>query len=838
VPVAELLASLSDDYPARRLLTEPRRLAPYESDALTAFRARPEAVVLAESREEVLDLVHRCHRERVPFVARGSGTSLSGGSLPVEGGIVIALNQLNRVLRIDPADRIAVVEPGVINADVTAAAAQHGLFYAPDPSSQSICTIGGNIAFNSGGAHCLKHGMTSNHVLAVEAVLSDGQVVRLGSGSTEPAGPDWLGLFVGSEGLFGIALEVTLGLLPLPEHTRTILAAYPDLEAAGDAVAATIAAGILPVAMEIMDSLAIQAAESSVKPGYPDVPALLIVELDGERDAVEADFERLGAVIRDSGATEVRTTSDPDKRALIWKGRKSAFSAVGWLSPDYIVQDGCVPRTRLGEALATIERLSAAHGLRVANVFHAGDGNLHPLILFDGREPGALDRANALAGEILDLCVALGGSITGEHGVGMEKREFLARMFGASDIDLMRRLRAAIDPAELANRGKMLPAANGGGQHAAADSDRDADLADDPRVAALCAALHAARRDGARVLPRGAGTKPALSTPAVGVRSLELGGLRGIVRYDPEELTLTALAGTPVGELAEALAPHGQYLPFDPPLAAAGATLGGVVAAGASGPGRHRHGGVRDFVVGARFLCGTGELIAGGGRVVKNAAGFDLPKLLVGSLGRLGVIVEVSLKVLPAPPAWGTLRANAGELPAALEAIARLGAAGLDLEALDLEPPGRLWVRLGGAAESLEPRLARAEGSLGFSGERLLGPGEAEPWSAARELAWAPAGTSVAKVATTPGGIPELEAALGPAGATRRYSAGGHLCWIAWPRGEPLGLLDSALADLGTCGVRLTGPPGPPLLLGAVGGGEFAARSRRGLDPDGVFEEL
>jgi FAD/FMN-containing dehydrogenase len=677
--------------------------------------------------------------------------------------------------------------------------------------------------------------MTSNHVLAIEAVLPDGEVVRLGSGSGEPVGPDWLGLFVGSEGLFGIALEVTLRLLPLPEHTRTMLAAYPDLEAAGDAVAATIGAGILPVAMEIMDSLAIQAAESSVRPGYPDVPALLIVELDGERDAVEADFARLQAVIAASGATEVRTTSDPAERALIWKGRKSAFSAVGWLAPDYIVQDGCVPRTRLGEALAAIERMSAEHELRVANVFHAGDGNLHPLILFDGREPGALERAHELAGEILDLCIALGGSITGEHGVGVEKREFLARMFGPSDLELMRRLRAAIDPAELANRGKMLPATNGDREH----GDRDpSGLAQDPRVAALREAIDAARRDGARVLPRGGGTKPALSTPPDGVRSLELGELRGIVRHDPEELTLTALSGTPVAELAAALAEHRQYLPFDPPLAAAGATLGGVVAAGASGPGRHRHGGVRDFVIGARFLCGTGELIAGGGRVVKNAAGFDLPKLLVGSLGRLGVIVEVSLKVLPAPPAWGTLRADAGELEPALEAIARLGAAGLDLEAVDLEPPGRVWVRLGGAAETLEPRLARAERALGVPSRKLLGPGEAEPWSAAAELAWAPAGSWVAKVAARPSLVPELEAALAPPGATRRYSAGGHLCWVAWPEREPLAALDEKLAELGTSGVRLTGPPAGPLLLGAVGGGEFAVRSRRGLDPDGVFAEL
>jgi glycolate oxidase FAD binding subunit len=318
------------------------------------------------------------------------------------------------------------------------------------------------------------------------------------------------------------------------------------------------------------------------------------------------------------------------------------------------------------------------------------------------------------------------------------------------------------------------------------------------------------------------------------VSSLELAGLRGILRYDPEELTLTALAGTPVGELAEALAENGQHLPFDPPLTVAGATLGGVVASGTSGPGRHRHGGVRDFVVGARFLDGTGELIMGGGQVVKNAAGFDLPKLLVGSLGRLGVIVELSLKVLPAPLAWGTVRAEAGELAAALEAAARLGAAGIDVEALDLEPTGRLWVRLGGPAEGLERRLARVEDTLGLPAERLLGANEAEPWSVARELDWAPAGTHLAKLATTPGRIAELEASLAPAGAVRRYSSGCHLCWVAWPGDRPASALDSIARELALSGVWLTGSPDSPL-LGVAGGGAFATRVRRGLDPSGVL---
>ncbi len=458
------LAALSSIIPPPRIYRRAEQLAPYESDALTAFRTRPLAVVQTETRQEVIDVVRLCSRHDIPFVARGSGTSLSGGSLPIEDGIVIALNRLNRILRLDPVNRLAVVEPGVINLDVTKAAASHGLYYAPDPSSQLICTIGGNLAFNSGGAHCLKYGMTANHILAIQAVLPDGEVVSLGSDSLESIGPDVTGFFVGSEGLFGIALEITLRLMPKPERYRTLLASYASLQAAGDAVSRVVAAGLLPGAMEIMDRLAIEAAEASVHAGYPrDAAALLIVELEGDADQVEEEFKQLQTLIAQSGAQEIRIAHDEADRARIWKGRKGAFSAVGRLSPDYIVQDGVVPRSRLGEALAAIERLSMTYGLRVANVFHAGDGNLHPLILYNGREAGALARAEELAGEILKLCIALGGSITGEHGVGMEKRQYMPAMFAPEDLACMADLRRAVDPAMLANRGKMFPTDAGDG---------------------------------------------------------------------------------------------------------------------------------------------------------------------------------------------------------------------------------------------------------------------------------------------------------------------------------------------------------------------------------------
>jgi glycolate oxidase len=428
------LDSLNSIFPPGRFVRDAAFQAAFESDGLTAFRAKPLAVVIPETANEVIAAVRWCHDHAVPFVARGSGTSLSGGSLPVADGIVIALNRLNKILKLDPAQRVAVVEPGVINQHVTNLAAPHGLYYAPDPSSQSICTIGGNVAFNSG------------------------EVVEFGSQSVDSVGPDYTGLFCGSEGLFGIALEITLRLLPKPEKFHTLLIGYDSLQAAGDAVSALIDAGLLPGALEIMDALAIEAAEAAVACGYPPgAKAVLIVELEGPREKLEHEREQLNAIIAATQPFAQRVAVDEADRLSIWKGRKSAFSAVGRLSPDFLVQDGVVPRKRLGEALVRIEALSKAAGIRVANVFHAGDGNLHPLIMFDGKQPGALHRAEALAAQLLRLCIEMGGSITGEHGVGMEKRDFLPEMFDAATMTLMHRIRHAFDPKTLANPGKMFP---------------------------------------------------------------------------------------------------------------------------------------------------------------------------------------------------------------------------------------------------------------------------------------------------------------------------------------------------------------------------------------------
>jgi glycolate oxidase len=448
--------ALSRIFPSERFLTDSEMLTPYESDGLTAFAVTPRGVVIPETQEEVIETVKICAQYKVPFVSRGSGTSLSGGALPVKDGIVIALNRLNRIIELDPKRRIAVVEPGVINLEVSKAAQPHGLHFAPDPSSQIICTIGGNIAFNSGGAHCLKYGMTANHVLGMKVVLATGEVVEFGGDSLESNGPDYHGLFCGSEGLFGVVLEATLRLLPHAERFHTVLVGYESTEKAGDAVSAVVASGIMPGAMEIMDRLAIDAAEAAVDAGYPkDAQAVLIVELEGPAEQVESEKKALDSIFESSAPLVVQVARDNAARIKIWKGRKSAFSAVGRLSPDFIVQDGVVPRKRLGEALRRIGELSELHGLRVANVFHAGDGNLHPLILYDGSVAGELEKGEALAGEILRMCIEMGGSITGEHGVGMEKRAYLPKMFSPQDIDFQQRTRKAFDPDLIANPGKM-----------------------------------------------------------------------------------------------------------------------------------------------------------------------------------------------------------------------------------------------------------------------------------------------------------------------------------------------------------------------------------------------
>lgn len=439
------------------LITEPEQLRTYECDGLTNFRVMPSAVVLPATTEQVQALVRVCHRERIPFVARGSGTGLSGGAVPLEDGIVISLTRLNRILEVDIPNARAVVEPGVFNLDVTQRVAPYGYFYAPDPSSQIVCTIGGNVAENAGGAHCLKYGFTTTHVLGLEVVLPDGSLVHLGSKTPDPPGYDLTGVFVGSEGTLGIATKVILRLMKRPETVQTLLAAFHSTDEAGTAVSEIIAAGILPAAIEMMDRLSRDAVEAAVHANYPECGGLLLVELDGPAAEVEVLMEQVKSLCASCGAWEIRLAQSEAERMLIWKGRKAAFAAMGRLAPNCIVQDGVIPRTTLPQVLREIERLSAAAGLRVANVFHAGDGNLHPLVLYDRKAPGQEQAAEKLSADILRYCVHAGGSITGEHGVGIDKKEFMPVMFAEPDLDTMQLVRCAFDPERLSNPDKVFP---------------------------------------------------------------------------------------------------------------------------------------------------------------------------------------------------------------------------------------------------------------------------------------------------------------------------------------------------------------------------------------------
>jgi glycolate oxidase len=455
---AEIVAALRAIVPGEGVIDSETGRRPYESDGLTAYHTLPMVVVLPSTTAQVVEVLRTCQRMGVKVVPRGAGTSLSGGALPLADGVLLGMGKFNRILDIDHANRCAVVQPGVTNLGITTAVQHAGFYYAPDPSSQIACSIGGNIAENSGGVHCLKYGLTTNNVLGVELVTLDGEVLRLGGKALDAPGYDLLGIVTGSEGLLGVVTEVTVRLLRKPPTARAVLIGFPSSEQAGACVADIIGAGIVPGGMEMMDRLAIQAAEDFVHAGYPlDVEALLIVELDGCAPEVDHLIERVERIAGDNGAVSARVSRGEEERNRFWAGRKAAFPAVGRISPDYYCMDGTIPRRALPRVLARMRELSDRYGLRVANVFHAGDGNLHPLILYDANVPGELDRAEAFGADILRLCVEVGGVLTGEHGVGVEKRDLMGEMFSEIDLAQQQRLKCAFDPDGLLNPGKVFP---------------------------------------------------------------------------------------------------------------------------------------------------------------------------------------------------------------------------------------------------------------------------------------------------------------------------------------------------------------------------------------------
>jgi glycolate oxidase len=456
-PAAELVARLRAICGDEHVLTHPHDLRTYQSDGLLHYHVVPPVAVLPADGGQVRDVVRACHALKVPWVARGSGSGLSGGALPIADGVLIVLSRMRRVLEVDLANQRVVVEPGVTNIAVSHAVAPD-YFFPPDPSSQIVCSIGGNVAENSGGAHCFKYGFTTNYVTGLEVVLPDGGVVELGGKHLDPPGYDLLGAFVGSEGTLGVATRITLRVVPAPEEVKTLVAFFPDVRSAGAAVSAIVSAGLVPAAIEMMDALAIHASEQMAHAGWPaDAGAALLVELDGPKTECEARFAELEELCRESDSTGVLVARTAEERAVFWKMRKSAFPAAGRISPHYFVQDGVIPRTRLPEVLGRIEELGREYALRVANVFHAGDGNLHPLVCYDGNVPGEAQRAEELSGLILQACLDAGGSITGEHGVGVDKRAYMGRQFSEDDLAAFQMLRCAFDPDGLANPGKVMP---------------------------------------------------------------------------------------------------------------------------------------------------------------------------------------------------------------------------------------------------------------------------------------------------------------------------------------------------------------------------------------------
>lgn len=453
-----LSESLRAIVPARLLLDRPEQLGPYECDGLSAYRSQPKLVVIPETIEQVQAVVRQCHRLGVPIVARGAGTGLSGGALPHPDGVLLSLARFSRILEIDERNRTATVQPGVRNLAISEAVASLGLYYAPDPSSQIACSIGGNVAENAGGVHCLKYGLTLHNVLKLKIVTAEGELLTVGSDALDSPGYDLLALLTGSEGLLGVIVEVTVRLLPKPERAQVLLAAFDDPQKAGAAVAAIIGGGIVPAGLEMMDELAIRAAEDFAHAGYPtDAKAILLCEVDGTVEEVDEQFRAVRQILGESGATEIRLAESEQERALFWKGRKSAFPAVGRLAPDYYCMDGTIPRKHLAFVLQRIAELSEEYGLPVANVFHAGDGNLHPLILYDANQPGELERTEELGARILEICVEVGGTITGEHGVGVEKLDTMCVQFTSEELSQFHAIKAAFDPAGLLNPGKAIP---------------------------------------------------------------------------------------------------------------------------------------------------------------------------------------------------------------------------------------------------------------------------------------------------------------------------------------------------------------------------------------------
>ena len=760
--VDELTERLREILPPDRVLADRVSLHLYKYDG-AQDEALPEAVVLPETADEVVAVVKACAARGVPFTPRGAGTSLSGGPLPMAGGVVIGHARMNQILAIDYDNLYAVVQPGVVNLDLQNAVAKAGYFYAPDPASEGVCTLGGNVAENSGGPHCLKYGVTTNHILGLEVVLPTGQMLHTGGPTRDQLGYDLTGLLVGSEGTLGVVTQITCRIMPLPETVTTILAIFNDLNDASQAVSNIIADGLVPASLEMMDRLLIQAVEKSMQAGYPlDAEAVLIIDIDGLQAGMTDQTQRIKAACQRSNVRDLQMAESEDQRIRLWRGRKGAFGAVAHLAPSKLTTDIAVPRTVLPEVLAKVMELGEKYDIPIGNVFHAGDGNLHPQVLFDPRDADQVRRVHQVDDELIQLAVDYGGVLTGEHGIGSQKRKWMPRMFGYAELTAMQQLKDVFDPNYLCNPAKVLPEAKdfpapetlslpeGDFQHAAEavcvqGEDNTWQPYDYEAVAKL---LAVANRTGQPIVIRGAGTKlETLSQQAEVVSTLSLDK---IIELNTENLTATVQAGVGLAELNQALAQEGQMLPLRPPHYDR-ATVGGVIATADSGPHRLLYRAPRDLVTGLRAVLADGRQVKFGGASVKNVSGYAMERLFVGSQGTLGVIVEVTMRTLPLPERRETFMLAATSPDAFASLLRELRSSIMRPAAVELLNPAAafpvngptspddwtMFIGLEGLAVEVTEQLqllAAATNHHSIAGRHLEAPGYDQLWQQVTEL--------------------------------------------------------------------------------------------------------
>ncbi|HUT37639.1 MAG TPA: FAD-linked oxidase C-terminal domain-containing protein [Planctomycetota bacterium] len=721
-----LLSELRRIVGAASVHAGPTDVEVYSYDASLAIGI-PDAIVLPASTEEVAAVVRATSAACVPCIPRGFGTNLSGGSIAPRGGVVVCLTRMNRILSIEPERRLAIAQPGVTNLELQAALAPLGFFFAPDPASQKAATLGGNVAENSGGPHCVKYGVMTNHVLGLEVVLPSGEVARTGSGALDPPGYDLRGLLVGSEGTLGIATEMTLRILPLPETVITLLAIYDSVQAAARSVSAIIAHGIVPATLEMMDNPVIRAVEASYPAGYPDdAAAVLIIEVEGPAAGLDAQAQRIEELCTANACRNIRRARDAAERDQLWAGRRGAFGALARIAPSFWVADCTVPRNRLPEALERMAEIAKKFDFPSGNVLHAGDGNLHPLLFFDNRVAEQTHRVHEAGREVMQACVDLGGTITGEHGVGVEKLDGMRLIFSNHDLAFQLAVKRAFDPAQLMNPGKAIPTV-AVPPHSPLRIPHSAltDSLAPTSPAEACDAVLAAIAARQALLPMGGGRRADFGNHSERrVVPLHTDKLSSVVEHDADNQTVTFGAGMTLAAAQGFLAPHRQWLPFRPPLAE-GCTLGGMVALGACGPERLGYGAPRDSLLGLRFVSGTGRHIKAGGRVIKNVAGYDITRLLAGSAGTLGLLTELTFRVSAVPEICRVLRASGtvAQCSAAARALLSSKLCPAFVTAVPRPDPSRWTLSVGFEGFDVTVR-AQLDGCASLVGEAGLGDAE------------------------------------------------------------------------------------------------------------------